>query len=73
MSRRYICDYLTVNDKSSVAYKQLGLCLDALGQKEKAFSAYKTSLELEPKQPELLLKGWLILNRYLHFYECINV
>ncbi|XP_026466134.1 E3 SUMO-protein ligase RanBP2-like [Ctenocephalides felis] len=56
MSRRYICDYLTVNDKSSVAYKQLGLCLDALGQKEKAFSAYKTSLELEPKQPELLLK-----------------
>lgn len=57
LSRKYICDYLTVNDKCAAAYKQLGLCLDALGHKEKAFSAYKTSLELDPKQPDLLLKG----------------
>lgn len=48
---------MEIRDKSAGAHKLLGQALEALGQKEAAFVRYKISLELEPKQDDLLLKG----------------
>ncbi|KZC14709.1 RANBP2-like and GRIP domain-containing protein 5/6 [Dufourea novaeangliae] len=55
-AKKYVSNYLEVRDKCTGAYKLLGQCLEALGQKEAAFMQYKTSLELEPKQNDLVLK-----------------
>ncbi|XP_078038552.1 E3 SUMO-protein ligase RanBP2 [Augochlora pura] len=55
-AKKYVSCYLEVRDKCSRAYKLLGQTLEALGQKEAAFMQYKTSLELEPKQDDLILK-----------------
>ncbi|OAD60504.1 E3 SUMO-protein ligase RanBP2, partial [Eufriesea mexicana] len=55
-AKRYVSNYLEIRDKSPGAYKLLGQALEALGQKELAFTQYKISLELEPKQDDLILK-----------------
>lgn len=40
-----------------MAHKLLGQAFEGLGQKEKAISEYKRSLELENNQPDLILKS----------------
>nr|XP_012149245.1 PREDICTED: E3 SUMO-protein ligase RanBP2-like isoform X1 [Megachile rotundata] len=55
-AKKYVSTYLETRDKSAGAHKLLGQTLEALGQKEAAFTQYKISLELEPKQDELILK-----------------
>ncbi|XP_017875695.1 E3 SUMO-protein ligase RanBP2 isoform X2 [Ceratina calcarata] len=55
-ARKYVSSYLEVRDGSAGAHKLLGQAFEALGQKEAAFRQYRTSLELEPKQNDLLLK-----------------
>lgn len=51
---------MEIRDKSAGAHKLLGQTLEALGQKEAAFTQYKISLELEPKQDDLILKGMIL-------------
>lgn len=48
---------MEIRDRCAGAYKLLGQALEALKHKEEAFMQYKTSLELEPKQDDLVLKG----------------
>ncbi|XP_031847905.1 E3 SUMO-protein ligase RanBP2 [Nomia melanderi] len=55
-AKKYVSNYLEIRDKCAGAYKLLGQSLEALGQKEAAFMQYRTSLELEPKQDDLVLK-----------------
>ncbi|XP_076639687.1 E3 SUMO-protein ligase RanBP2 isoform X2 [Colletes latitarsis] len=55
-AKKYIFNYLEVRNRCSGAYKLLGQALEALKQKEAAFMQYKISLELEPKQDDLILK-----------------
>ncbi|XP_033325702.2 E3 SUMO-protein ligase RanBP2 isoform X1 [Megalopta genalis] len=55
-AKKYVSNYLEIRDKCARAYKLLGQTLEALGQKEAAFMQYKTSLELEPQQDDLVLK-----------------
>jgi len=56
-TKRYVSSYLEVRDSSASAHKLLGQAYEALGQKEAAFNEYKTSLELEGRQDDLVLKG----------------
>ncbi|KAL3285049.1 hypothetical protein HHI36_019175 [Cryptolaemus montrouzieri] len=55
-TRRYITAYLSVKPKSSEGHYLLGLVLEKLSKKEAALEAYKTSLQLNPKQNNLVLK-----------------
>ncbi|XP_015598012.1 E3 SUMO-protein ligase RanBP2 isoform X2 [Cephus cinctus] len=55
-ARKYVSSYLEVRENVPGAYKLLGQTLEALGQKEAALAQYKASLELEPKQDNLVLK-----------------
>lgn len=61
-AKRYVTLYLSVKDDSSVGHKLLAQCYECSEEKEKALSEYKYSLQLDPKQPELVLRGndiWL--------------
>lgn len=49
--------YLMVKEDAPLANKLLGQIYEALGVKERALVAYKTSLEYEANQPELVLKS----------------
>lgn len=75
MARRYVSNYLTIREDSASAHKLLGQALEQLGEKEKALSQYKCSLELESKQQDLVLKGRLIyvictlVNHWLFTYS----
>ncbi|XP_011144790.2 E3 SUMO-protein ligase RanBP2 [Harpegnathos saltator] len=55
-AKRYVSSYLEVRDESASAHKLLGHAYEALGQKEAALNEYKTSLELEARQDDLVLK-----------------
>ncbi|XP_011170959.2 E3 SUMO-protein ligase RanBP2 [Solenopsis invicta] len=55
-AKRYVFNYLEVRDNSASAHKLLGQAYEALNQKEAAFNEYKTSLELEARQDDLVLK-----------------
>ena len=55
-ARKYSSKYLSVRENSSTAWKVHGQACDALGQGEKALSSFKTALELDPSQKELILK-----------------
>ena len=73
-AKKYVSNYLEIRDKSAGAHKLLGQALEGLGQKEAAFTQYKISLELEPKQDDLLLKGIIYFKYFifiLYFIEII--
>ncbi|XP_077300108.1 ranBP2-like and GRIP domain-containing protein 3 [Arctopsyche grandis] len=53
---RYLTQYLTVKDNNAAAHSLLGQAYNKLGRKEEALSEFKTSLELDPNQNNLLLK-----------------
>ncbi|XP_076281902.1 E3 SUMO-protein ligase RanBP2 [Lasioglossum baleicum] len=55
-AKKYVSNYLEIRDKCAGAYKLLGQTFEALRQQEAAFMQYKKSLELEPKQDDLVLK-----------------
>ncbi|XP_045463199.1 E3 SUMO-protein ligase RanBP2-like [Harmonia axyridis] len=55
-TRRYVSSYLSVKPKSAEAHYLLGLSLEKLGKKDAALEAYRTSLQIDPKQNNLLLK-----------------
>lgn len=54
---RYISSYLSVKPKSPEGQLLLGKSLEKLGRKEAALEAYRTSLQLDPKQNNLVIKG----------------
>lgn len=56
-AKRYVSTYLEIRDECASAHKLLGNTYEALGQKEAALNEYKTSLELDARQDDLVLKG----------------
>lgn len=59
LARRYVSNYLVVKPHSAEAQLLLGKILEKLGRRESALEAYRTSLDLDPKQNGLVLKGKL--------------
>jgi tetratricopeptide (TPR) repeat protein len=56
-ARRYVSTFLSARPNSAEAHLLLGKCLEMLGRKEAALQSYTTSLRLDPKQNNLVLKG----------------
>lgn len=54
---RYVNSYLSVKPKSPEGHNLLGKALEKLGRKQSALEAYRTSLQLDPNQNNLVLKG----------------
>lgn len=52
----YIQNYLKANDKNPAAFKVLGQCYEKLKRPDKQLAAYQRSLELDKKQPDLLVE-----------------
>ncbi|GJQ79003.1 hypothetical protein Trydic_g164 [Trypoxylus dichotomus] len=55
-ARRYVTIYLKVKPESAEAQQLLGKVLEKLGKYDAALEAYRTSLDLDPKQNKLVLK-----------------
>lgn len=55
---RYVTSYLSVKPKSPEGHALLGKALEKLGKTQGALEAYQTSLLLNPKQNNLVIKGW---------------
>jgi E3 SUMO-protein ligase RanBP2 len=55
-ARKYLAKYIAIRDNSSQAYKLNGQVLEALHQRERALQSYKTALELDAGQKELVIK-----------------
>uniref|UniRef100_A0A6P7F5L8 E3 SUMO-protein ligase RanBP2 n=1 Tax=Diabrotica virgifera virgifera TaxID=50390 RepID=A0A6P7F5L8_DIAVI len=53
---RYISSYLTVKPKSAEGYQLLGKSLEKLGKVDAALDAFKHSLQIDPKQNNLVIK-----------------
>lgn len=56
-ARRYISSYLSAKPLSAEGQLLLGKILEKLGKKEAALEAYRSSLELDPKQNNLIIKS----------------
>lgn len=65
-AKHYLSLYLSVKEDSPLAHKLHGQIWEALGDKVRALDAYKTSLQYDPKQADLLLKGKYMLNFCSH-------
>ncbi|CAG9840154.1 unnamed protein product [Diabrotica balteata] len=53
---RYVSSYLTVKPKSAEGYQLLGKSLEKLGKLDAALDAFKHSLQIDPKQNNLVVK-----------------
>ena len=58
----YVSLYLSVKEDAAPAHKLQGLCYEKLNKYDKALAAYQRSLQLDPKQPELIIDMCKILN-----------
>ncbi|TRY91680.1 hypothetical protein DNTS_003335, partial [Danionella cerebrum] len=56
LAQRYIAEYLLVQPKDSKAHKFLGQLYERAGDTQRALGCYKRSVELNPSQPDLVLK-----------------
>lgn len=56
-ARRYVSTYLVAQPRSAEAHLLLGKILEKLGRKDSALESYRTSLDIEPNQKGLILKG----------------
>lgn len=54
---RYVTSYLSVKPKSPEGHNLLGKSLEKLGKNDAALEAYRTSLQQNPKQNNLVIKG----------------
>lgn len=61
LARRYVSSYLSIKPDSAEAHQLLGKILEKLGRRDAALEEYRNSLELEPKQSGLILKGKFII------------
>ncbi|XP_067615934.1 E3 SUMO-protein ligase RanBP2 [Eurosta solidaginis] len=53
-AEQYICSYLSVKEDNDQAHKLLGQCYQRLKKLDKALQAFQRSLQLNPKQPDIL-------------------
>ena len=69
--------FLDIREDYAPAHKLLGQVLEKQHQIEKAAAAYKTSLNLDDKQKDVLLKGdiswWSVTLLHLNFPRLVNV
>lgn len=56
-AKRYVLMYLSAKDDNPIAHKLLAQCYEQFSEKAKALQEYIYSLQLDSKQPELILKG----------------
>lgn len=63
-ARRYVSSYLNVKPKSAEGYHLLGKCLEKMNKKDAALEAYKNSLEIDPKQNNLVIKGKIFCSAF---------
>lgn len=56
-AHRYASSYVNVKPKSAEGYHLLGKCLEKLDKKNAALEAYRNSLQIDPKQNKLVIKG----------------
>lgn len=53
-AEQYLCSYLNVKEDNDQAHKLLGQCYQRLKKSDKALQSFQRSLQLNPKQPEVL-------------------
>ena len=56
-SSRYVQAFLSVRESVPQAHKLMGQIYEAVRDKQKAVESYKRSLDLDPEQKDLVLKG----------------
>lgn len=56
-AKRYVSMYLLVKEDAPLAHKLLGQIWEKLGHNDRALTSYKSSLESDPNQPDLVLKS----------------
>lgn len=64
VAQHYTSGYLSVKEDNAAAHKLLGQCLQQLNRPEKAIASYKRSLQLDSKQPDLIIEG--MQHIYIH-------
>ncbi|XP_075147018.1 nucleoporin 358 [Haematobia irritans] len=55
-AEQYLCSYLTVKEDNDQAHKLLGQCYQSQKKYEKALQSFQRSLQLNPKQPDVLVE-----------------
>uniref|UniRef100_W8AUR3 E3 SUMO-protein ligase RanBP2 n=1 Tax=Ceratitis capitata TaxID=7213 RepID=W8AUR3_CERCA len=53
-AEQYLCSYLSVKEDNDQAHKLLGQCYQRLKKSDKALQSFQRSLQLNPKQPDVL-------------------
>ncbi|XP_055374045.1 E3 SUMO-protein ligase RanBP2 [Condylostylus longicornis] len=56
IAANYVSEYLSVNKNKAPAYNLLGQCLMKLNKTDQALESFQKSLQLDPKQPDLLVE-----------------
>ena len=56
--------FLSTNNKSAPAYKLLGHILENLQQMACAAEAFRQSLDIDPLQSDLVIKGTITIKKY---------
>lgn len=67
-AQRYVSSYLSVKPFSADGYQLLGKCLEKMNRKDAALEAYRSSLQIDSKQNNLVLKGKAILYLTSHYH-----
>lgn len=55
----YLTNYLKVKEETAAAHKLLGQCYQNLKKSDKSLASFQRSLQLDKKQPELIIEGKL--------------
>lgn len=53
----YLINYLKVKEETADAHKLLGQCYQNLKKYDKSLASFQRSLQLDRKQPELIIEG----------------
>lgn len=56
MAEQYLCSYLSVKEDNDQAHKLLGQCYQRQKKPEKALQSFQRSLQLNSKQPDILIE-----------------
>lgn len=53
----YLTNFLKVKEETAAAHKLLGQCYQNLKKNDKSLASFQRSLQLDRKQPELIIEG----------------
>lgn len=68
----WFSSFLEVQDSHADAHKMLGLCYEKLKKPDRALQAYHRSLQLDPKQINLITDGkCLLLGSFIFYLESL--